>query len=235
MVLINDIKNNFNYDFNILLNSFDFDKLTPYINIYDKSYYNLLIWAFKKKHNIIYPLIDKYHDRLKETINRDISELIFDIYNKKTKNIIIKLIDKCIDKTNISKRVGYYKIPLLLCLLYCEENKYILEIFNKLINKYGILCLPQDCGFPNEYPLYYKCKFTKLYTYIFINYYGILFRPYSGTHNMELDDFYEYDSNLLNKLTNYYGVLWAPVCLNHNITKIIYSHINIFILKYGRF
>jgi hypothetical protein len=59
---INDIEKTINYNYNQLLSIIPFNDLYDYVNIYDKSDINLLLWFMKNDEDKVIPYIDMYGD-----------------------------------------------------------------------------------------------------------------------------------------------------------------------------
>jgi hypothetical protein len=142
MDMIEGIESISNYDYSELLNVVDFDELHDYVNIYDKSCTNLLIWLcenyeFVKASN----LINKYHNII--DFNKTIEN---DIHNRDLLSLIILYSNELLCRTIIDRLTNMNNIQLLHLNDEYDIYHYAIlannySFFKKLINSYGIICI----------------------------------------------------------------------------------------------
>jgi hypothetical protein len=210
MSLIEEIHDSYNYDFGKLLNIVEFDNLGEYVNIHDKSDYNLLLWMYRIKYNetIIIQYIDKYYklfDYDKLYYDRDGA---FRLFGRLIAGLRVKYTIKLAQKINciqevikINRRNNYNLFDYFSYL-----NKYLCM----LLNSTGILNKPfrKICnGIIHNFELYYYNSYDTFNKniQIIINYFGILNKQSFVTTSCRLYILEFSGTNIINKFILIYG------------------------------
>jgi hypothetical protein len=244
------IQNSNNYNFNILLKMIDFDNLHYYINIYDKTDNNLLIWLTKKDTNKAILLINKYNNNF-DTIRYNSNNkhnLIIKLIQTKNKQIINQFIDKCKNICDVN-HIDINNNNILIHLIYLNSSK----IIKKIINRYGIQLVIYKYNTPyfNTNKYNYAdfslmtlscCKFIKS-AKILITTFGILCNPtknYKENWNCLIIACTNNQISIINNLIQFYGILNGIHYYNKFILNILIIHkqflnINNIILIYGKY
>ena len=207
MSLIEEIRETQYYYFKTLLNIVDFDNLDEYVNVYDKTGINLLLWMYKHGYNEskIIEYVYKYHK-------------LFD-YEKRynnNKSLLMKL-SLYLDYETFSYM--FSKINFIKEVIIIDDYNNNLVYYYYIYERWDVMCyIIKITGILNKpfsklhdgrnlLSVMY-CSYTlnkKYIPYILVNYFGILTKPLNVINELGKCIITLYKINIINKLVLVYG------------------------------
>jgi hypothetical protein len=199
MNLIDDIRNEEHYDFGKLLNTVDFDILSEYVNVHDKTNINLLLWmAENDDTDMIIKYVDKYYKLFDydKKYGHNCS-LLIEYLSIDSPNIPIYLLKKINFIKEVSK-MNKHGYNLLYYIEYTISINYVLN-FTGILNKPFKQCSNMTLLSIYILEYYSNIKF-KNNILIMVNYFGILNKPSLIIKYNKITD-----TDILNKIILIYG------------------------------